>query len=168
MPRARGRERMADGDAAAFDVELARSIDAERAVAAKPLAAELLRLPGFQRHERLRGESFVDLVEVEVLERQIAPPRASRTPHTPGPSAAPRRHEVHGRFARVREIRRDRQRVLGGPVLRAQQHGGRAVRQRRAVAGRQRAAGPRSNTGFSLASCSRLVSARRLLSRLTP
>ena len=68
--RAGRRERVADRDRAALDVQL-RTVDrAERLGEAEPFAAELLRLPGLQRAEHLRGKSLVDLVEIEVLERE--------------------------------------------------------------------------------------------------
>src|ERR671910_2565055 len=67
--RAGRRERMADRDRTALDVEL-RAVDgAEGAGEPEPLAAEFLRLPGLERAEHLRGEGLVDLVEVEVLQR---------------------------------------------------------------------------------------------------
>src|SRR6266568_2780577 len=66
--RAGGAERMADGDAAALRVHL-RAIDrAQRLRAFEASAAVLLRFPGLQRAEHLRGEGLVDLVEVEILQ----------------------------------------------------------------------------------------------------
>ena len=53
---------------AALDVEL-RAVDgAQRRGETEPVAAELRRLPGFQRAQHLRREGLVDLVEVEVLQ----------------------------------------------------------------------------------------------------
>ena len=129
----------------------------------------LLRLPRFQRRERLRGERFVDLVEVEVLEREVR-------------FGEHRRHGVRGRHQQALPSRRSRR------PLRARASGTRrsAIRARCAqssdasstadapsVSGVLLPAvsvppGPRSNTGLSFASCSRLVSVRMLLSRLTP
>src|SRR2546422_5354243 len=66
--RAGGAKRMADGDAAALRVHLAAVDRAQRLRALEPGAAVLLRLPGLQRAEHLRGEGLVDLVDVEVLQ----------------------------------------------------------------------------------------------------
>src|SRR5690606_14152397 len=66
-PRSGRRERVADRDAAALDVQLATVDRAERPIPSELLSAEFLRLPGLERRERLRGERLVNLVVVEVL-----------------------------------------------------------------------------------------------------
>ena len=54
-----------------------RSIEPSGLLEAEPLATEFGRLPGLQRAEHLRRKRLVDFVEVEVLQRQAARPRAS-------------------------------------------------------------------------------------------
>ena len=66
--RAGRRERMAEGDARAPDVQLGAVDGAQRLVAAEHLLAVVGILPGLQRRQHLRGEGLVDLVEVEVLQ----------------------------------------------------------------------------------------------------
>src|SRR4051812_35458862 len=67
--RAGGREWMAHRDARAVHVEL-RAVDAaERLVEAEAFLAVLGRFPRPERAQHLRGESFVDFVEIEVLQR---------------------------------------------------------------------------------------------------
>src|SRR5216117_4609691 len=59
--RAGGAERMADGDAAALRVHL-RAVDrAQRLRALEASTAVLLRFPGLQRAEHLRGKGLMDL-----------------------------------------------------------------------------------------------------------
>ena len=48
------------------------SMGPERLVPPEFVAAKLVRLPGFQRCDGLRGERFVDFVEVEVLQPRLA------------------------------------------------------------------------------------------------
>src|SRR5690606_8882494 len=71
--RAGGGKRVAGGKGAARDVEPRRIDGAEGRGQVETRAAEVLVLPGPERGRHLRGERLVDLVEVEVLERQ---PRA--------------------------------------------------------------------------------------------
>src|SRR5690606_40341901 len=67
---ARGREGMPRRERAAVDVEL-RAVDrAERRVKAEALLAEGRVLPRLEGREDLGGEGLVDLVEVEVRERE--------------------------------------------------------------------------------------------------
>src|SRR5690606_15813604 len=66
-----GGEGMAERQRGAVDVELRRVDGAERRVEAEPLAAEGFRLPGAQRAQHLGGKGLVDLVEIEVLQRQL-------------------------------------------------------------------------------------------------
>src|SRR2546426_1534217 len=66
--RAGGAERMADGDAAALRVHLPAIDRAQRLRELEASTAVLLGFPGLQRAEHLRGEGFVDLVDVEVLQ----------------------------------------------------------------------------------------------------
>ena len=115
------------------------SIDAERLLASEPLAAEGLVLPGLQRAEHLGREGLVDLVEVEVLQRE-----AGAVEHA--------RHRVGGRhqqaLALVDVVDRRRlpvdepgehgQVALLGPLLAGQQHGRGAVAERRRVGGGHR------------------------------
>ena len=54
-----------------------RSIGAERLVEPEALLAEHRVLPGLERRQHLRGERLVDLVEVEVLQREPLALRAS-------------------------------------------------------------------------------------------
>src|ERR1700752_3276951 len=62
--RAGGGERMADGDARAFRVEL-RAVDgAERAIPLETRSTIFVGLPRLQRAEDLRSEGLVDLVDV--------------------------------------------------------------------------------------------------------
>src|SRR5438552_19031266 len=58
---------MSDGDAAALRVHLAAVDRAQRLRAFEAGTAVLLRFPGLQRAEHLRGEGLVGLVDVEVL-----------------------------------------------------------------------------------------------------
>src|SRR5687767_14862492 len=64
---------MAQCNARAFGVELLAVDASQRGAALQPGSAVVLRFPGLQRAEYLRGEGLVDLVDVEVLELQ---PRA--------------------------------------------------------------------------------------------
>ena len=64
---------------------------AQRRVEAEALLAEHRVLPRLERREHLRGERLVDLVEVEVLQRQALAGQHPRHRRTPGPSAGPRR-----------------------------------------------------------------------------
>ena len=100
-----------------------------------------VELPRLQRREHLRGERLVDLVEVEVLQRQAG---ALEQP----------RDGVHGRHQQplvavdvvdrrglgVREVGEHRQVALGRPLVAGEQHQRGAVGQRRRVARRHRVA----------------------------
>ena len=66
-PRAGGRERVAVGDAGAAHIELAAVNRPERLITAQHFTAVVGRFPGLERGQNLRGEGFVDFVEVEVL-----------------------------------------------------------------------------------------------------
>src|SRR3984885_477661 len=68
--RAGGGERVAEGHAATLHVE-ARTIDAsERRGEAERVAAVIRRLPRLERAQHLRGERFVNLVVIEVLQAE--------------------------------------------------------------------------------------------------
>src|SRR5690349_21326681 len=68
-PAGRG-ERVAGGEPTAVDVEPVDVDLAERLVAAEALAAEHRIGPRLQRAEDLRGERLVDLIELEVGQRE--------------------------------------------------------------------------------------------------
>src|SRR5580700_6223239 len=66
--RAGGGERVAEGHAATLHVQ-ARAIDpSERRGEAERVAAVIRRLPRLERAQHLRGERFVNLVVIEVLQ----------------------------------------------------------------------------------------------------
>ncbi len=71
-------------------LSFARSIAAQRRVAVQAVAAVLRRFPGLQRAQHLRGEGLVDLVEVEVLQRQVRILQHRRDRIGRAPSAGPR------------------------------------------------------------------------------
>ena len=149
-----------------FTLSFARSIDPIARSRPSLSRQNFLRLPRLERHERLRRESLVNLVELEILEIQlrVLEHRGHRIRRGHQQSLAV--HEIYGSLARVREIRRDRQAARS--AAQASEHSSTA--EAPSVNGVLLPAvsvpfGPRSNTGFSFPSCSRLVSARRLLSR---
>src|SRR5688572_1702200 len=119
--RAGGGKRMPDGEAAAVDVEF-RAIDRpERSVEAELVTGELGRLPRLERAQDLRGEGLVDLVEIEVRERE---PRISEHPW----DAVSGRHEeplavdeIDGRHLAVGEPRLHRQTASTRPLLAGEQ-----------------------------------------------
>ena len=127
-PPAGGGERVPGGERGAVDVELG-AVD----------RAEPVLLPRGERGQHLRGERLVDLVEVEVLQRQAG-------------LLEQLRHRVDGRHQQalvavdvvdrrglhVREVREHGQAVLGRPLVAGQQHDRRAVGQRGGVAGGHR------------------------------
>ncbi len=131
--RARRGERVADGEARSLDVELGAIDRAERPVEAELLLAVDGILPGLQRGDHLRGERLVDLVEVEVLQRQSGARDHAGHRHGGGHQQAFAVHKVDGRVLRVRDVGEDGQAALGRPLLRGQQHAGRAVGERRGV-----------------------------------
>ena len=90
--RAGRRERMPDRDATSpCTLSLARSMRAERRVPAELRLAVVRILPGLQRAQHLRGERFVDLVEVEVLQLQPGALEHLARPRSSAPSTALRR-----------------------------------------------------------------------------
>ena len=123
---------MPGGERGAGDVDLAAVDRPERLVEAEPLRAEGGILPGPERHQHLRGECLVDLVEVEVLEGEaVARQEARDGVERRGEEALVAGDEVHGSRLRVDEVRQRRQRALRGPILGGEQDHGGAVRQRR-------------------------------------
>src|SRR3546814_1715318 len=64
--RAGRRERVAGRQRRTIDVELRRIDLPQRRIEAEAGPAVILALPGTQRAQHLRGEGFVDLVQVEV------------------------------------------------------------------------------------------------------
>src|SRR5690606_20051844 len=69
--RTRGADRMAQRDGAAVDVELLDIEFAQRAVETEFVAAVRFVFPSFDATEHLRGESFVDLPGVDVIEAEV-------------------------------------------------------------------------------------------------
>ena len=134
-----GGERVGGGKGRALDVQL-RPIDgAERRVEAELLLAERRVFPGGQRREHLAGEGLVDLVEVEVLQRQAIALQHAR--HGVGrchQQAFGAADVVDGGDFVVDEVRLHLPAALLCFVLGRQQHGRRAIGQRRRVAGRHR------------------------------
>ena len=125
----------ANGWAAASEPPLTlsfvRSIEPERFVAAELLLAEVRVLPGLQRAQHLRGEGLVDLVEVEVLQRQAGAVEHRR--HRVGgchqqPFALV--DVVDGRGLALGDVGEDRQAALCRPLLGGQQHRRGAVAER--------------------------------------
>src|SRR2546422_11525245 len=141
--RAGGAERMADGDAAALRVHLAAVDRAQRLRAFEASTAVLLRFPGLQRAEHLRGEGLVDLVDVEVLQSDAGALEHLRhrvgRGHQHAFARAGEAGIVDGGRRGVREIRLDRDAARARPLLRAEQHARGAVGERSAVAGGERA-----------------------------
>src|SRR3954447_7583687 len=137
-PAGRG-ERVPGGERAAVDVQLLDVDRTERLVAAEALAAEHGVGPRLQRAQDLGGERLVDLVEVEIGQRQTGAVEHPR-------HRVDRRHEqalaavdvVDGRRLGVGDVGEHRQTVLVRPLLARQQHRRRAVAERRRVAGGQR------------------------------
>ncbi|CAM5744447.1 hypothetical protein MAUB1S_02002 [Mycolicibacterium aubagnense] len=129
-------ERVPRSQRRAVDVEL-RPVDRpERGVQAEAALAVLGRLPRRERGQHHRGEGLVNLVEVEVLQRQAVAGQQPR--HRVG-----RSHEqavravdvVDGSGFRVDEVGQHRDVPLGGPLVGGQQRHRRAVGQRGRVAG---------------------------------
>ena len=142
---------MADGNTAALHVEL-RAVDgSERCRQPEAVAAEIGGFPGLQRAQHLGGESFVDFVEVEILQRESGV--FQHRGHGVG-----RRHqqsflaarEVHRPALAVAEPGLHRQIARTGPVFRGEKHGRGTIRQWRAVAGRQRTAACAVERGLQL------------------
>ncbi len=139
-PAAGRGERVAGGERAAVHVQLRQIDRAQRAGQAELRAAVFVVLPRGERAQHLRGKCFVNLVEVEVLQRQ-----AGTREHA--------RHRVGGRHQqaflfieevdcsrfRPRQIREHRQAAFDGPRFAREQHRRCAVGERRRIAGRQRA-----------------------------
>src|SRR5581483_5618912 len=94
------RERMAAREAAALDVESAPIDRAERRVEPQLVLAVLAIFPGLQRAQHLRGEGFVDLVEIEILQLHARALQHAR-------HRVRRRHQ-QAFFLRPREIDRSR------------------------------------------------------------
>ena len=149
-------------------LSLARSIEPSGSSRPRILLAVGRVLPRLQRRQHLRGERLVDLVEVEVLQFEPRALEHARDRDGRRHQQALARDEVVGRGLRVGEVGLHRQTALGRPLLRGEQHGRRAVGERRGVGRGQRAALDLSNAGFRVAIFSRLMSSRRLLSRNTP
>ena len=106
---------------------------------ARSIVPEPVLLPRGERRQHLRGERLVDLVEVEVLQRQaglLEQPRHGV--HGRHQQAVVAVDVVDGRRLHVRDVREHGQLALGGPLVAGQQHDGRAVGQRRRVAGGHR------------------------------
>ena len=87
--RAGGGEGMAEGDAAALHVEPGAVDAAERRRQAQHVAAVFRRLPRLERAQQLRRERLVDLVVVEVLQREPGVAAAWRARRRWAPSAVP-------------------------------------------------------------------------------
>ena len=147
-PSAGRRERVPGGQRRAVDVELVAADRPERAVEPELVLAELRRLPRRQRREDLRRERLVDLVVVEVLQRQSV---AGEQPR----HGVRRRHqqplvavdEVDRGGLGVDEMGEHRQAALGGPLVGGEEHSGRSVGQRRRVARGHRVAVHRLECG---------------------
>ncbi len=125
-------------------LSFAGSIDPNGGIEAQPVPAIVLVFPCTQRAEHLRGEGFVDLVEVEVLQRESGLLEHARHGHGRRHEQAFAMDEIHGGHLGMREVGLDRQAARGGPFVAGQQHGCRAVGQARGVARGERAlaAGP--------------------------
>ena len=87
--RAGGGEGVAEGEAGTHHVELGRIDAAHRLLAAEAVATIGRALPGAQGAQHLRGEGFVDLVEIEVLQGQAVRRAASRDTATVGAISRP-------------------------------------------------------------------------------
>ena len=148
-PAAGRRERMPRGQRRAVDVELGAVDGAERPIQAEALLAVLLGLPRRQRGQHHRRERLVDLVVVEILQRQ---PVAGQQPR----HRIRRRHQqavaavdvVHRRGLAVDEVRQHRDRMRGAPTPR-------------------RPAAPPTRRRSAASSCPR-SSSRRRCARRTP
>src|SRR3954471_19885 len=107
----------------AVDVQLAAVDGAEGLVEAEARLAEVWILPRLERCEHGRGESLVNLIEVEVLQAQTVSLEETR-------HGIRRRDEqplvavdvVDGSRLGIDEPGERRQTVLGGPVLAREQH----------------------------------------------
>ena len=121
-------------------VDLGQVDAAHRRVQAEAVLAVLLALPRAQRAQHLRGEGFVDLVEVEVLQGQAVALEHLRHGHGRRHQQAFAVDEVDRRDVRVAQVAQHFVAVRARPLVRGQQAGGGAVGQRRRVGGGQRAA----------------------------
>ena len=153
-------------------LSLARSIAPSARAALERRAAIVVGLPCRERAQNLRGEGFVNLVDVEVLQRDAGAIEHRR--HGVG-----RRHqqalrrtvdagEIDRRDRPVRQIRLHREPARLGPRVGREQHAGRAVGQRRAVARGERARGAPVVHRLQRRELVGVVSARTLLSRSRP
>ena len=79
---------MAECHAAALDVQFGAVDAAQRRWQAQRMAAVVGRLPRLERAQHLRREGLVDLVVIEVLQRDARHRAASPAPRRPAPSAA--------------------------------------------------------------------------------
>ncbi len=135
-PAGRG-ERVARSERGAVDVE-PRAVDrAERAVEPELGAAVLVVLPGLEGREHGGRERLVDLVEVEVAEREPVAREQARDGVRGGhEQALVAVHEVDGRGLRVHDACEQRQVALARPLGRGEEDGRRAVGERGRVARR--------------------------------
>jgi hypothetical protein len=135
-----GGERMAGGQRRAQQVDLVRVDAAQRCVQAQAVAAVILALPRTQGAQHLRGEGFVDLVDVEVLQGQAIALEHLRHGHGRRHQQAFAMHEVHRRDVRVAQVGLRLMAVRARPLFAGQQHRSGTVGQRGGVGGGQRAA----------------------------
>ena len=139
MPPARRAERVSGAKRAAVHVEPLAVDRANGLLETQAVAAEHRVLPGLQRAQHLGGERLVDLVEVEVLQREPRPREH-------------RRHCVRGRHQQALllanvvdagglgagEVRLHRNPALGRPRFAREQHRGGTVAEWCRVSGRHR------------------------------
>src|SRR5882757_6075012 len=122
-------EGMADRKTASLHVEFGPIDGTERTRQSQLIAAENRIGPGLEGAEHLSGESLVDLVEIEVLQRKL------RVAQHPGYGIG-RRHEqalllvdvIHGGHGAVTQISQHRQVALARPDLRREQYRRRTIR----------------------------------------
>jgi hypothetical protein len=112
------------GERRACDVEQAGIDRPERGVQAEPLFRERRVLPRLERGEHRGREGLVDLVEVEVLQREaVALQQPRHRVHGRGKQPIAPMYEIDGRGLGVDDVREHRQPVLCGPLVGAEQYG---------------------------------------------
>src|SRR5947207_2478791 len=138
-PPAGRRERVTSGERRTVHVEL-RPVDRPQwSVEAEPALGERRVLPGLERRQYLRRKRLVNLVEVEVWQRQ---PGSGEQPgyrvHRRGEQSLTAVDEVDGGRLGGFEVRENRQSMGNRPFLAGQQRHGGAIGERRGVAGGHR------------------------------
>src|SRR5690606_4124727 len=144
---ASGGEGVAEGQGAAHHVEPGAIDAAQRRLQAQLVPAELRILPGLERAQHLRREGLVDLVEIEVLQRQVVALEQLRHRPAGRHQQALAVHEVHRRHLRIHEVGLHFQAMRRRPFLAGQQRRRGAVGERGGIAGRQRALAGRAVEG---------------------